>query len=89
MKKLHLLQNKQKQPPTGRSGAFFQSPLKVLLQILQVGKGNVVFQIFQSELIVQRAVGVCDGRFMPDFLFRAHGSGNDGIGFLLPVLALP
>jgi len=58
-------------------------PAVFCLQILQVCKGDILFQIICCQIIVVWAVGICDRLLMPDFLLCSHGTGNDGIGFLL------
>lgn len=64
-------------------------PVGILLQILQIRKRNIIFQIIPSKIVVDDAVGFGDGLFVQDLCSAPMVPAMMGFAFFLPLLALP
>ena len=58
------------------------------LQILQIRKRNVIFQIVPCQIRINDPMSLGYGLFVPHLLICAGGSRNDGICFFLTAFGL-
>ena len=70
------------------SGARWYRALHWILQILQISKRNIIFQIIPRQVCVNDPVSLGYGLFMPHFLIYAGGSSDDRICFFLTAFGL-